>query len=199
MDKRTIYTYNKLAREYDQETTGFWKDFPTHMLDRFVDALPNIQVLNLGSGPGRDGLLLKQRGCDVTCLDASREMVNMCKTRGLMAAEGDLLSLPFPDHSFGGVWAYTSLLHIHKTEMPHALAETRRVLTPDGVFAIGMIEGDGELYRESFGVCLPRLFALYAKEELEELLQNAGFTVTYFETIQPRTKTYLHIIAIPQY
>jgi ubiquinone/menaquinone biosynthesis C-methylase UbiE len=86
-------------------------------------------------------------------------MVALCRERGLTAVEGDLLALPFSDSTFQGVWAYTSLLHIPKQSMPIALKEIRRVLIPDGVFGLGMIEGEGECYRESSGVDMPRLLA----------------------------------------
>jgi ubiquinone/menaquinone biosynthesis C-methylase UbiE len=78
--------------------------------------------------------------------------------------------------------------------MPRALDEMVRVLKPGGVFGLGMIEGEGEYYRESSGVTMPRLFAYYSREELEELLRTHHFTIDYVETFQPRSKTYLTYI-----
>ena len=180
MDQQTVETYNKCGGEYDEKTADFWDRFPSDMLGQFVGLLSGKQVLDIGSGPGRDGRLLQERGCEVTCVDASTYMVTLCRARGLIALEGDILSLPCINDSFAGVWAYTSLLHIPKTDILRALAEIRRVLTPNGVLALGMIEGDREEYRDNLGVGLSRFFAYYQKHELEELLKASGFTVRYF-------------------
>src|SRR3989344_1062674 len=164
MDAITIKTYDELAKDYDQETVDFWARFPRTIIDKFVTELKvGAKVLDAGSGPGRGGLILKNQGLDVVCLDASPVMVQMCQARGLESVPGDLLKLPFPDQSFVGVWAYTSLLHLKKAEINQALQEIYRVLEPNGVFGLGMIAGEGELYRESSGVGKPRWFAFYTK------------------------------------
>jgi ubiquinone/menaquinone biosynthesis C-methylase UbiE len=197
MDKVTIDTYNKQAKEYDDGTTGFWEQFPNTTINKFSELVVGEKlILNVGSGPGQDGLLLKNKGLEITCLDASETMVKMCSERGLEAVQGDLLTLPFADKSFDGVWAYTSLLHVKKSEIKKALKEIHRVLVTAGILGLGMIEGEGELYRESTGgVSLPRWFSFYTREELEKLLQGADFTVTYFDKFQVRTKVYLNFLA----
>lgn len=158
MDQKTIDTYNKLAQEYDAETVDFWERFPRTVIDEFTRNAHG-KVLDVGSGPGRDGLLLKQAGLEVMCLDASEQMVLLAKERELNAMQGDFCDLPFEDESFDDVWAYTSLLHIPKADIGTALSEINRVLKPGGAFGLGMIEGDTESYRESSGVGLPRLFS----------------------------------------
>ncbi|MBI4138422.1 MAG: class I SAM-dependent methyltransferase [Candidatus Wildermuthbacteria bacterium] len=197
MDEKTIQTYNQMAKEYDDETIDFWQKFPRTFFDKFA-ALVKGKVLDVGSGPGRDGLLLQERGLEVICLDASEAMVNLCKEKGLQSVVGDFISMPFEDNSFNGAWAYTSLLHVSKADISRALNEIRRVLKDGGIFGLGMIEGDTEEYRESAGVNMPRWFSFYRKEELEKLLENHGFRVLYFEELKPRAKNYLHFITQKQ-
>jgi len=60
--------------------------------------------------------------------------------------------------------------------------------------ALGMIEGEGEHYRENLGAGLQRLFTYYSKEELEGLLQANGFTVQHFDSILPGSGRYIHFI-----
>jgi ubiquinone/menaquinone biosynthesis C-methylase UbiE len=194
MDNITIDTYNRTALEYDAETTDFWDLFPRTVIDKFAN-LTQDRVLDVGSGPGRDGLILKRKGLNVVCLDASDAMVALSTSRGLTSVLGDFSALPFPDAEFDGVWAYTAFLHIPKTEIEIALSETTRVLKKGGIFGLGMIEGDIELYRESSGVGLPRWFSYYRKEEIESLLQAHGFTTIYFEEFEPRSKNYLNFIS----
>jgi ubiquinone/menaquinone biosynthesis C-methylase UbiE len=194
MDKKTVNTYNQLAHEYDEETKDFWEQFPRTFIDEFIK-LTKGKVLDIGSGPGRDGLILQQEGLDVICLDASEAMIEISTSRGLKSVLGDFTDLPFADNSFDGVWAYTSLLHVSKKEMNKVFAEIKRVLKSGGIFGLGMIEGEEELYRESSGVNQPRWFSFYKKEEIEKLLVGDNFEIVYFEEFKPRTKNYLNFIA----
>lgn len=196
MDQKTIDTYNKMAKDYDSETVDFWKHFPKTFINKFIEFTNKKgKVLNVGSGPGRDGLILKKEGLDVVCLDASKTMVSICIERGLNTVVGDFLNLPFTTSEFGGVWAYTSLLHVKKEKMRLALCEINRVLKPGGIFALGMIEGDKEEYKTSVGVDKPRYFALYTKSEIEKLLKECRFEILYFEQFRPRSNNYLNFIS----
>jgi len=193
MDQQTVDTYNKMAREYDDETVDFWERFPRTFLDKFIK-LSGEKILDVGSGPGRDGLLLQNAGKDVVCLDASKEMINLSSEKGLLSVLGSFDSLPFLDSSFNGVWSYTTLLHTPKASIDIPLKEIHRVLRPSGIFALGLIEGDTEEYKESSGVNMPRLFSLYKKKEVENLCKKHGFELVYFETFKPRSKNYLNFI-----
>jgi hypothetical protein len=37
MDKKTVETYNRMAREYDEETVDFWKQFPATFISLFKE------------------------------------------------------------------------------------------------------------------------------------------------------------------
>ncbi len=194
MDQKTIDAYNELAKAYDEETSDFWERFPRTFLDRFA-GLAEGTILDVGSGPGRDALILHRRGFKVTCLDASAAMVALSKEKGLESIAADFGAMPFADASFDNVWAYTSLLHVPKADIAKPLGEIRRVMKPQGYFALGLIEGDGELYRESSGMGKPRWFSFYQKEEIENLLKAHGFEMIHFESFLPGSKRYLNFIS----
>lgn len=194
MDRKTIDTYNRLAKEYDDETVDFWEQFPRTIIDKFIESVHG-KILDIGSGPGRDGLILKNHGLTVVCLDASEAMVKLSAEKGLDSVVGDFNSLPFPDRSFDGTWAYTSLLHIPKTDIDKSLSEIRRILKDGGILGLGLIEGTTELYRESSGVNRPRWFSFYQKEEIGNLLKKHDFRMIYFEKFKVKTKTYLNFIS----
>ncbi len=193
MDSQTIKAYNNFAEQYDQETVDFWERFPKTFFDYFINA-SSKKILDVGCGPGRDGLILKQNSKEVVCIDASEEMVRLARTRGLDAEVADFLNLPFDNNSFDGVWAYTSLLHVSKEQITFALQEVRRVLKPKGIFGIGMIEGDKQEYRTSTKVSEPRLFSFYSRQELEKLLADNNFEILYSEEFKPNKKNYLNYI-----
>lgn len=198
MDQKTVNTYNQLAKDYDQKTSDFWAKIPKTFFDKFLN-LTKGKVLDVGSGPGRDGLLFKQNGLDVVCLDASQEMIKLCSQKGLNAIKGDFKKLPFENNSFDGVWAYTSLLHSKKEEIDQSLKEIKRVLKKDGIFGLGMMEGDSQGYRQDFkgdsSLNQLRWFSYFSKEELEKILTNNGFKIIYFESFQPSSRTYLNFLA----
>ncbi len=194
MNHKTIEAYDAMAKEYDDETFDFWERFPRPFINNFARLARGI-VLDVGSGPGRDGLLLQALGLKVICLDASTTMTKTCNARGLQAVIGDFTLLPFGNAMFNGVWAYTSLLHIPKSEFSNALCEMRRVLKDGGIFELGLIEGEGECYIETSGVISPRLFSYYTKEEIEVSLMSHGFEILEFDIFQPRTRRYLNFIS----
>ncbi|HEU5114820.1 MAG TPA: class I SAM-dependent methyltransferase [Candidatus Paceibacterota bacterium] len=193
MDQQTINTYNKMAKEYDEETVDFWDRFPRTFLDKFIE-LSGKKIIDVGSGPGRDGLLLQKAGKAITCVDASEAMVKLSSERGLESVIASFEGLPFGDASFDGVWSYTALLHIPKKSIDDALKEISRVLKPSGMFALGLIEGDTEEYRESSGVGLPRLFSYYKKNEVVELCRKHDLELVHFESFKPRSKNYINFI-----
>jgi len=197
MDKTTINTYNGLAHEYDEETKDFWSLFPNSIIEKFSENTKGYKkVLDMGSGPGRDGMLLKKRGLQIVCLDASTTMVQLCKDKGLEAFEGDLLKTPFNPNTFDGVWAYTSLLHIKREQFGETLNEIKRVLKSGGVFGLGLIEGNGEFYRESPMMSRSRLFAFYTDKEVRSQLEGHGFKIFYSENFTPKTRKYLNYLSI---
>ena len=183
-----------MAKEYDDETIDFWDKFPKTFFDKFIK-LAKRKVLDVGSGPGRDGLILQNRGLEVVCLDASEEMVKLCRARGLKAVLGDFNKLPFKNNYFDGVWAYTSLLHIPKSKISKPIKEIRRVLKNKGILGLGLIEGEIEGYTETAGINRPRWFGFYTKQEVEDLLKEHKFEILYFEFFKPKSKNYLNFLA----
>lgn len=194
MDEKTILAYNQMAKRYDEETVDFWNRFPRTFLDKFIE-ITQGKVIDIGSGPGRDALLLKEKGFEVICLDAAEAMIAICKEKELQSVLGDFISMPFEDASFNGAWAYTSLLHVSKADLPKALNEIRRVLKERGILGLGLIEGDIEEYRESSGANTLRWFSFYKKKEIQKILEFCGFEIIYFEQFKPGLKNYLNFIA----
>lgn len=193
MDHQTIDTYNKTAQEYDNETIDFWERFPRTFINKFTESSGN-KIANIGSGPGRDGLLIQATGKEVICIDASESMIKLSSERGLQSILGEFDNLPFQNESFDGVWSYTSLLHIPKKSIDISLKEICRILKSSGIFALGLIEGDSEEYKQSSGISIPRWFSFYKKQEVIDICKKHGFEFIYFEEFKPRTKNYLNFI-----
>ena len=196
-DDPTITAYNLYSDVYDNETKEFWENFPKSTINSFIKSLPGNKILDLGSGPGRDAILLRDKGLDVTCLDASEKMVERTNNLGFVTVKSDLRNIPFEDNTFDGVWAYTSLLHIKKDEVSEVLKKIYKLLKQNGVFLIGMIEGEfeGNKLRDSMPNTY-RYFRFYEERELRDLVENAGFVFRNQERYKPLNNVYLSQIYV---
>jgi len=105
----------------------------------------------------------------------------------------DMRSLDFPDNSFDGMWLDASFLHISKKDAKSTLRTFYRVLRSGGLLFIGVKEGTGERFVEEKG--MKRFFAFYTKGELEQLLQETGFTILKTELITTKTTTWVDVFA----
>jgi SAM-dependent methyltransferase len=191
----TINAYEKFHDVYDEETKEFWDNFPRSVLDKYATSLSGKRILNIGSGPGRDALLLKERGLEVICLDASYKMVEITKKLGFESLVCDFRKIPKNIGKFDGVWAYTSLLHVTRSEMLKVLDRIYELLFTDGVFLMGMIEGiyQGLVDRDSMpGV--KRYFIFYKEKELVKIVESAGFKFAYQKKYKPHNNIYLNQI-----
>jgi len=102
-DEATVLTYDQYAEVYDAEVVEFWDRFPKTFLNRFRELLPGTQVLDVGSGSGRDALLLKSLGLEITCVDASKSMVEITKKLGFDTHLADFSEISFADCAFHGI------------------------------------------------------------------------------------------------
>jgi ubiquinone/menaquinone biosynthesis C-methylase UbiE len=86
---------------------------------------------------------------------------------------GDAREIPFRPAIFDGVWAYASLLHLQKADVPLALAEAFRILRPGGVLFTSMQHGSGELVPYDPGFGLPqRHYFFYGAGEWATLVRT---------------------------
>jgi len=85
-------------------------------------------VLEIGSGTGYQAKALSEMGFRVSALDVNTSMHRA--TRVFDVVEYDGAHIPFPDGSFDIIFSSNLLEHIR--DLPSFLAETRRVLKPNG-------------------------------------------------------------------
>lgn len=103
----------------------------------------SARVLDLGCGAGVLSERLVESGFQVTCADASADMVELCRQRLARFAgsshevlQANCLALPFPDGSFDVV--VTLGMFGYFDEVTQALREIRRVLRPGGTLILSV-------------------------------------------------------------
>ncbi|MCC8963524.1 methyltransferase domain-containing protein [Bradyrhizobium sp. Pear76] len=112
--------------------------------------------LDAGCGTGTLSRLLAARGCDVTGVDASAEMIAVARGRPADSTPAERLafrqiptiaSLPFADRSFDGVLCASVLEYV--PDAPQCLAQIHRVLRPGGLLLVS-IPNRGSLLRRGY-------------------------------------------------
>lgn len=87
------------------------------------------KILDLGCGDGLDLMIFNKEGHDVTGIDNSNNLIQICKKRGLNARLGSAYEIPFKNKTFDIVFVNSVFHHIaFKT----AFWEIRRVLKANG-------------------------------------------------------------------
>jgi ubiquinone/menaquinone biosynthesis C-methylase UbiE len=101
-----------------------------------VGAGPNLNALDLCCGQGNVSDALVRRQCKVVGIDFSAAMLAFARNRAPSAVfiDGDAQSLPFGDAQFDVVVSNLGICHV--PDQPRALSEVRRVLRPNGRFAM---------------------------------------------------------------
>jgi len=196
----------KLFNEYGEmyaERTKKGKDLLKSDLKVFIQKLNSIggrQVLDLGSGPGRDAFELKNHGLEVTCIDISEKNVVLCQKKGLHAMVGDMLDLEalFPEKTFDGVWANCSMSNwLPKDEISRMTTVLKCVTKPNAYVFVGSILGSFQGWEidEKYGK-LPRFNVHWDEDELLDSLTPLGHFV-HRRSILPEEsgrKHYLNLI-----
>ena len=169
----------KLKNSWDTIAESWTKQWTTHMEPwqfnervEFAEHVGNGLILDLGCGPGKDMNLFFMLGLDCIGLDFSMEMLKWVNDPSVCAS---MIELPFQSNKFDGVWSCSAMKYLSREGMLIALKEVRRVLKPDGVFWLGLDEGEGEIVEDRNGEML--ILHLYTEKVILPYLEEAGFEI----------------------
>lgn len=181
---RLRVAYDRHADERERNAPGGWKQTERQEFLDLLQVERRRTLLEVGSGPGKDGLFFQERGLDVTCTDLSPAMVELCRQKGLRAYVRDFLDLGFAPASFDAVYALNCLLHVPKRDLPDVLASIERLLVPGGLFFLGLWGGrdseqiwDGDSYEPK------RFFSFHTDDGMGETVRP-HFDEVSFRTLR---------------
>jgi len=183
-------TYDKYALERESSVMHDWKH---EERARFLSALQKEhkhKLLEIGAGTGRDSKFFQDQGFEVTCIDLSPAMIDLCSQKGLNALVMDMTKIDLPDHSFDAVYSMNSFLHLTKDEFSEVLLRINSLLRSDGIFYLGMYGGyDFAGVWEKDSYTPKRFFSFFTDEHLEEetskVFEIVSFNRVVFESDNP--------------
>lgn len=173
----TQRTYDLITAEYARRTAAAWSHLANHISVLGASLPPGSVVADVGCGPGRDIVLLREQGFRVIGIDLS---LGQLRTSGLPGvAQADMRQLPLRTRSADAIWCQAALLHIPRMAVPVVLAEFARAVRPGGALYLSVVEGDGEGFEiaSKYDSERRRWFTLHRESDLTALLAMAGFAV----------------------
>ena len=176
----TLASYDAAADRYRASAgaqTAAWRAF----FDDFTARIAGGHVLEVGSGPGREALLLEQRGLTVTRSDGATAFVAMMTAAGHDARQLDVRTdaLGGP---YDGILANAVLLHLDRSDLLPVLRRLRAAVHDHGVLALTLKEGEGEEWHRR-KLAVPRRFTYWRAPALRDALQAAGWRVLSCEQV----------------
>jgi SAM-dependent methyltransferase len=165
------------ARMFEAEERQWWyagmRAISFALFDRALPRDGHPVFLDAGCGTGVNLEHLATRGHAVG-VDLSEDAVAFCRSRGVAAARGSVLALPFRDGAFDGATSFDVLYHRWVTDDRAAVREMVRVLKPGGLLlvrvpALSLLWGAHDEAVHSRH--------RYTKGELVELLKGEGLAV----------------------
>tara|TARA_Y100000310_G_scaffold153901_1_gene153462 strand:+ start:26267 stop:26848 length:582 start_codon:yes stop_codon:yes gene_type:complete len=184
--RNTIDVYNKDAEKLAIKFEKLLELHRRFEFPKFIELLNGKKVLDLGCGAGEHSLFFKEKGLEITAIDLSERMIELCKDKGINAQVMDIENLEYADQSFDGIWAVTSLLHIPKEGLSKVISKLNAILKSEGILYVCVKEGEGaEIVDDG------RFFQYWQMHDL--IKQFNGFEVLFTEKEHVGTRTFLEI------
>ncbi|GMQ56973.1 hypothetical protein AN1V17_13670 [Vallitalea sediminicola] len=164
-------SYDKNAKLRSTVIPG-WKQNEVNKFLSYVND-NHMELLDLGAGSGTFAEYFTKKGLDVYCIDISKNMIYICRSKNLKGEVMDFYNLSFETEQFNLVWSMNTLLHVPKKDINIVLGEVKRILKKNGIFYLGMYGGVSTegIYEEDIYVP-KRFFASYTKDELLDIVSN---------------------------
>lgn len=186
--------YDIVASEYAQRFKDEMDDkpFDRDCLDRLAREVGDLgPICDLGCGPGQIARYLHHQGVKTLGVDLSPKMIAEAQRLNpeIHLHQGNMLSLPDEDNSWGGIAAFYCIIHIPREQVVNALREMKRALKPGGLLLVTFHIGEKIEHMDEWWEKPVNLdFAFYLPRQMEVWLKEAGFELTETLVREPNPK-----------
>jgi 2-polyprenyl-3-methyl-5-hydroxy-6-metoxy-1,4-benzoquinol methylase len=174
----TVRSYDRDAAAYAERTATVPASVRAALVQLAGRLGPGARVLEIGSGGGRDALLMERLGLRVRRTDVTPGFVSLLSGQGHACDLLDPLldDLTSPDGPYDAVWANASLLHVARGDLPAVLARLAGATRPGGLLVASLKEGDGDAWSTHGTISGPRHFTYWRATDLEAVVRDSGWT-----------------------
>ena len=173
---------SRLAHYYDQEGESRLREpLDARRVEarrRFTELLHSESrhdLLEVGSGPGRDAIAFAEAGIDVIAVDRSMGHARLASAQCMRAIQASVLHLPVRDGAFAAGWTMSTLVHVPDARLDDALGAITNALQPGAPLMIGLWGGfDYEGWMPARSDLPSRFFSLRSHERALEMLARHG-------------------------
>lgn len=173
--------YDMVSHEYAEKFKDEMDDkpFDRDCLDQLAREVSELgPICDMGCGPGQIARYLHRKGVKTLGVDLSSKMVAEAQRLNpeIPFHQGDMLSLPDEDNSWGGIAAFYCIIHIPREQVVDALREMKRVLKPGGVLLVTFHIGtEIKHFDQWWDKPVSLDFAFYLPDQMEGWLKEAGY------------------------
>jgi len=175
--------FDARAREWDKDKMHTERSVAIAAeLEKMIPLDPSMKALEYGAGTGILSFLLKDRFSEITLMDNSQEMINVCveKTEFYRASHIYPLWFDLEHHVFDGKFdiIYNQMVLHHVNDYEAIIKTFYSMLNPDGYLAIAdLYTEDGSFHGPDVKVHLG-----FDPDKLKEIFVNNGFKHIEYQT-----------------
>lgn len=164
-----VQFYETNAEQFAQDTLDV--DMSS-LYEPFLAMLPpSSKILDAGCGAGRDTAAFLKLGYQVEAFDASAKLVEIAKGVSGIAVQHSTFLYFSSEHSYCGIWACASLLHVPAISMSATLQHLAGLLEPEGVIYVSFKYGEEDTERDG------RLYTNCTEQRLQDFLEGTGLSI----------------------
>ena len=180
-NKKTLESYNRFAEEYINNTVPTIEQSPPEMREWIDHALsllhPDDTIFEIGTATPRDATYMRSKGYKVICSDAATGFIRIMKSRGENATQFNVLEDRLVN-KYPMIYANGVFPHFTVEETHQALRNIHSSLTPGGIFAFTIKQGEGEEWIKEKLDDL-RFAHYWSFVDITDTLEEEGFKVEF--------------------
>jgi len=196
----TIDAYNQNINKYIEQTPLIHNGSHVALLRWLDDALVHLpqphNILEIGSGTGREAHYIQAKGFNILCSDAAQAFVNYLRINGQQAVLLNILKDNLED-TYAMILMNAVAPHLTREDLRLVLEKVHKALVPGGLFVISAKQGYGEKWTTE-KLKAKRFIHYWQPKELVELVNYLGYETTFLESDIPgdlHTHIWIHMTA----